>query len=253
MTTLAVLPISRTQFLDRVIKSINSQEIMPSKLVASFQGSLEDFMIARKKLSKLTIPYTIMHDISIQPGRTIPERRLGIIKAHDYIRNYIDTKYDTVFLIEDDGVLPHNALSNLLYDMDNLPNPGIISGFEIGRWGMPYVGVWRADDVYRTREIHTLKKGSNVEPIDACGLYCCVMSMKTYLNYDFFADNGLGPDVNFCLTLRNLSYCNYVDWRVGVEHLTIKNGKTVSIPHTTDTVQISLKKHDMAWDFNILT
>jgi hypothetical protein len=42
-----------------------------------------------------------------------------------------------VFLIEDDGVLPPDALSRLLADYKAHPYALFIEGVELGRWGSP--------------------------------------------------------------------------------------------------------------------
>jgi hypothetical protein len=50
-------------------------------------------------------------------------------------------------LIEDDGVLPGEALIRPLADYGVIRS-GFIEGVELGRWGIPHVGAWRSDDVY---------------------------------------------------------------------------------------------------------
>jgi hypothetical protein len=42
-----------------------------------------------------------------------------------------------VFLIEEDGALPPDALSRLLADYKAHPYAGFIEGVELGRWGSP--------------------------------------------------------------------------------------------------------------------
>jgi hypothetical protein len=105
---------------------------------------------------------------SSQPGRTIQvpradvqgdilgprrefsinTRRRRIAAIHNELRKLIKA-CEYVFLIEDDGVLPADSLSRLLSDYQAHPYAGLIEDVELGRWNLPYVGAWRADNFYQ--------------------------------------------------------------------------------------------------------
>ena len=144
---------------------------------------------------------------------------------------------DYVFLIEDDGVLPPDALSRLLADYQAHPYAGFIEGVELGRWGIPHVGAWRADDVYDTKRLDSampaLPELLNdagraigrlpdrvVEEIDAGGLYASLTRYGNYVDHKFQPYDGcvFGPDLEWGLALRQQGYRNYLDWSVAVEH-----------------------------------
>jgi len=91
------------------------------------------------------------------PTSTIPQRRERIANIHNQIRGLISDDTDWIFSIEDDGILPENALSWLVNDVQNYPAVGLVTGVELGRWGVPYVGAWRVDDVMKARKITSME------------------------------------------------------------------------------------------------
>ena len=64
----------------------------------------------------------------------INTRRRRIAAIHNEIHKLIKP-CEYVFLIEDDGALPPDALSRLLADYKADPYGGFIEGVELGRWG----------------------------------------------------------------------------------------------------------------------
>ena len=74
---------------------------------------------------------------TISPGRccdfSINTRRRRIAAIHNEIHKLIKP-CEYVFLIEDDGALPPDALSRLLADYKAHPYAGFIEGVELGRW-----------------------------------------------------------------------------------------------------------------------
>ena len=65
---------------------------------------------------------------------SINTRRRRIAAIHNEIHKLIKPCV-YVFLIEDDGALPPDALSRLLADYKAHPYAGFIEGVELGRWG----------------------------------------------------------------------------------------------------------------------
>jgi hypothetical protein len=121
----------------------------------------------------------------------------------------------------------------------------MITGVELGRWGVPYVGAWRADDVSKAKEITSIENKTKepcIEEIDGCGLYCALIDAELYKQHEFTIKNGLGPDVNLGLFLRNKGKKNYIDWSIPVTHLTFRHGLEIEIPATDTSQQVKLKR-----------
>ena len=181
---------------------------------------------------------------------SINTRRRRIAAIHNEIHKLIKP-CEYVFLIEDDGALPPDALSRLLADYKAHPYAGFIEGAELGRWGSPMIGAWRADDVYEPSVIETVLSarpellndagraiGCVPEEIDAGGLYCVLAKYEHYLRHECrpFDADALGPDFNWGIELRQQGYKNYVDYSVAVGHC--KPDGTSIHPRSTNPVQM---------------
>lgn len=178
---------------------------------------------------------------------TIPQRRQRIANIHNQIRGLVGEDVDWVFSIEDDGILPPNALSWLVHDVQDYPAVGLVTGVEVGRWGVPYIGAWQANDVFSPTEITSVASkimSEDVDEIDACGLYCALIQADLYKTHQFSAKNGLGPDINMSLEFKQLGWKNYIDWFIPVTHLNEKNGVDIEIPADTNTFPVRLSKLD---------
>ncbi len=235
MTITAILPISRLNFLDRVIDSLLRQTHKPNYLLVVYDGREEQLIEARNKIVGLDFESVrFVESNNLAPAFSIPDRRRHIVNIHNQMAEIIEDT-DWIFSIEDDGILPIDALAKLAKFAESTPNVGMITGVELGRWGVPYVGAWTVDDIFNTKEVTSLENRSlttphTVDPIDACGLYCALIRADLYKEHVFFTNNGLGPDVNLGLQLRQRGYDNYIDWSISVEHLTTdSDGREVSI------------------------
>jgi glycosyltransferase involved in cell wall biosynthesis len=246
MKILTILPVSRIQYLNYVLDSLLNQSYKGhTALLVVVDGSNDLFVRVRNIIAS-----TSLNDVlcvqSLNGGDaafTIPQRRQRITNIHNQIRTLIGDDIEWIFSIEDDGVLPINALSWLVNDVQSYPNAGLVTGVELGRWGIPYVGAWRADDVNNPQKITSMasKAGTSaVEEIDACGLYCALIRADLYKQHEFTCANGLGPDINLALELRQCGFNNYIDWFVPVTHITEKMGQTVQIPATNKALVINL-------------
>lgn len=229
----AILPVSRVGYLDRVLESLKNQTSKIDRLIVVVDSD-EDFTEVRNKV--IGQPYDrvlCVRSNNTRPAFAIAERRQHIANIHNQLRDLIDT--DWVFSVEDDGVLPPDALTKLIVDANELNNVGLVTGVELGRWGVPYVGIWFVDDVHEPKKIVSAENKSPqnlIEPIDGCGLYCTLIRSKLYKEHEFGTYNGLGPDVNFGLYCRQRRYTNHVDWSIGVTHLTNRHGVEMEIPAT---------------------
>lgn len=250
MKITAILPVSRTKYLDRVIESLENQTHKPNNLLVIFDGPQEEFVEVRNKI--LQLKYESVLCVKSRSNRlafNIPDRRLRIVELHKHFQEVIGDS-EWIFSIEDDGILPPDALEKLVKIVNKYDDVGMATGVEVGRWGVPYVGAWRADNVNDARYLESVvdTMGPDVEEIDACGLYCALIRVGKYQEHEFTTRNGLGPDVNLGLYLRREGYHNYIDWRIPVIHLNFKDGKEIELHPYDETKVVKLKLlHGNIW------
>jgi glycosyltransferase involved in cell wall biosynthesis len=246
MKILTILPVSRIEYLDKVLESLINQSYEErTALLVVVDGNNELYVKVHNKLASIPLNNVlcIQSDSFRGAASTIPQRRWHISAIHNQIKGLVGDDIDWIFSIEDDGILPVNALSWLVNDVQTRPDVGLVTGVELGRWGVPYVGAWKADDINNPQKITSLenKVGSPlVEEIDACGLYCALIRADLYKLHDFNSKNGLGPDINLALDIRQCGFKNYIDWSVPVTHLTDRHGKIIEIPATNNSLVINL-------------
>lgn len=245
MKITTILPVSRIKYLDRVLESLLKQTLKTKNLIVVFDGPEHEFVQVRNKIAELKIENTIcVSSVDKQPAFTIAERRWHIVRIHNQIRELVGDA-DWVFSIEDDGILPDNALKDLVAVAKSHKDTGMVTGVELGRWGLPYVGAWHVDDINEPQVITSLdnKAGEDLtEEIDGCGLYCALIRADLYKEHMFDTSNGLGPDVNLGLFLRQKGFTNYVRWSVPVTHLGVQFNLEVEIPATSRSTVISLRR-----------
>lgn len=172
-------------------------------------------------------------------------RRMRIAKINNYAKQFIqDCKY--IFGIEDDTLFPTDALRKLKKHYETKPFAGFIEGVEVGRWGVPSIGAWIADDIYDPSRIESVMPGKGIQEIDAGGLYCYLTKRESYEQHDFtdFKQYGLGPDVGFGLDLRQQGLKNYIDWTIDCAHGT-KHGEITA--KNTVIEQVVYNKINERW------
>jgi hypothetical protein len=181
----------------------------------------------------------------------IQRRRLRIAAIKNETKQYIEA-CDYVMGLEDDSIPRPDALERLLRAYSLHPFAGFISGVQLGRWGIPHLGAWTADDVYGPKQIRSLALGQGIHEVDAAGWYCYLTKRANYMKFDYapFDGNQLGPDVQWGLDLRRDGLKNYVDWDVPVEHR-LQSGE-VLMPGRTLEKQVSLSKRQAQWEMNVL-
>lgn len=247
MKITAVLPVSRIKYLDRVLESLENQTYRANNLIIVFDGHESEFLQVRNKV--VTLDYeNVLCVPSTNTGLayTIVERRLHIVNLHNQFGEIIGD-CDWVFSIEDDGIIPPEALETLVADLETLQlnnTVGMVTGVELGRRGIPYVGAWKVDDVLNTKAITSLENKSlegGIEEIDCCGLYCALIRADLYKEHRFFTSNGLGPDVNLGLFLRQKGCTNYIDWGIHVTHITSDNGQEKEIPAISPSKVVTIQ------------
>ena len=248
-----VLLVSRIDFLERVISKIELLECknQDTNILAVVDGDDALYVKTRNLIqgTKFNQRLTVRSDYPGNGSRyNIKERRQRIAFAHNQARQLIQHDEGYVFSVEDDTLIGVKSLQKLMNIAINNRAFGMAEGVELGRWGVPYVGAWKADDIYETKQLTSLEnkytspEDELVENIDAGGLFCSLIRADLYRQHEFTADNGLGPDVNLGLELRRLGYYNFIAWHVPCTHLNMKMGKEEKIKPSQETkiVKITL-------------
>jgi len=224
MKIIAILPISRLQYLDRVIDSLIAQTHKVQGLIVVLDLADDEYLEARNKIVGLGFDQVLcVKSNNLAPVHSVPERREHITNIHNQFRGLIG-EADWVFSMEDDSIIPSDALERLINVTRTEEKVGMATGVELGRWGVQYVGAWTVDDIENVQLITSVEnrilETSLVQEIDACGLYCGLIRADLYKEHEFFTYNGLGPDVNLGLFIRNKGFNNYIAWGIPVIHLT---------------------------------
>ena len=256
MDVTIVLPISRELILDRLFAGLELLECDKERtnLFVYVDGDNNLYTKTRNLVeqSKFNQRLCVQRKDSTKVNNfSIEKRRKRIADIHNEIKQYL-VKSDFVFLIEDDTLLPSYALKYLFEGYRAQPYAGLVTGWELGRWGVPYIGVWRTDDVYKPSELKSVINSQGLEPIDASGLYCCLTRTEHYMAHEFkpYSD-VLGADVDYGLKLRTDGFMNYVDWRVKCEHynnkgLVVKDKPVVAFLRKNDQGTWIAGKEDVA-------
>ena len=242
------MPVSRDSYLPRIFAQLELLHCDSEKtsLLVLVDGDVNLFSKVRNYVvnSKFHQRLCEYRRKGVPNVGSVKRRRQRIADIHNEVKQYIDNA-DYLFLIEDDTLIPTTALDLLLNDFDFYSYAGIISGIEIGRWGYTHIGAWTVDDIYDPKKITSIKLGEELEPVDATGLYCCLVKKENYMSHNFAPLlDILGPDVNFGIELRKMGLQNYVDHRIKCEHLT-KRGAITFINSEIEQVQLSLE--DNKW------
>ena len=236
------LPISRPDFLEKLFSAIEFMDCdaEETSLVAYVDGDQELCETVQRftNNSKLENSQVIQRPDwnKDRINNTADGRRKRIAAIKNESRELIPD-CDYILSIEDDSIPPSDTLTRLLDAYAIYPYAGMITGVEVGRWGIQHLGIWKADDVYETKEIYSLLPGEDIQEIDAAGFYCYLTTRDRYIEieYDVWLNNVLGPDVGWSMAMRQAGYKHYVDWGLNVAHmlkggheLTVKNANLVT-------------------------
>ena len=253
MITTIVLTVSRDDFLLEVLSALELVECDPTytnilcivdgdaKLYAKVRNLIQD----TKFNERLTIQYPDRKPIK----RFDPVfRRKRISAIHNFAKQQIGIA-EFVLLTEDDTVIPRNTLRRLREALNGSRSAVSAEGVEVGRWGIPYVGAWRFDNIYEPTSVTSLAyQETGVEEIDSPGFYCTLMRADVYRNHEFGIFESLGPDISMGLELRRIGYTNFVDWDVKCKHLTMERGqKVILVPDETVKPTTLKRKNEKNW------
>ena len=259
-TTTILLIVSRLEFINKVISSIELLECdnNNTNLLCIVDGDNELYVKARNLI--MGSKYKNRLTIKFNGGKTasrynIKERRQRITDIHNYAKTLIEHDDGYIFLIEDDTTFGPLALKKLLKIADSNRAFGLAEGVELGRWGVPYVGGWVLDDIYDPEFIISVDNQIPIidptitnSSIDAGGLYCCLIKTFLYKSNVFFCHNGLGPDINLGINLRQQGFENYIAWDVPCWHHYIEKGELKVInPKEPSTIVTMIKQDEKKW------
>lgn len=177
----------------------------------------------------------------------IGTRRLRITEVFNKARKLIPAAADFVFTIEDDTLIAPDTLIQLVDAFNQLPNPGLVSGVQVGRWGVKYCGVWRVDNVTNMTRITSLLPGDEKnldlwEKVDTTGFYC-FLTKADYFRAVHNKFGQFGPDIYFGLELRKMGLTNYVNWGIIAKHISVRG---ILIPDAECTT-VTYQKTDDVW------
>lgn len=249
MTTTIVMPVSRPDHLDAIFARL---ELMTCKrtetnLLVVVDGPPDLFVKTRNyvEMSKFNQRLCVQYENKEKKKNTdYYARRFRIADIHNLIKQHVP-RCDYVFGLEDDTIFPTNALEVLLKNYAVYPYAGIIIGVQLGRWGIPCVGAWKADDVYEPTKITSVMPEKGVTEIDAGGFYCFVTKRDSYVAHTFKPfENGFGPDVDYGIELRRKGQLNYINWDIRTIHKT-KSGDISLLTHTPS--QVTFTKKESRW------
>lgn len=245
------LPVSRQQYLHQVFSALELLECDKDKtnLLVVVDGDAPLFVEARnfcensKFGQRLAVQFDSKHN---KRHYDILGRRMRIADIHNFAKDQIG-ECDYVFGVEDDTVIQPSSLKKLIRDYVEHPFAGYISGVQLGRWGIPYVGAWMVDDVYEPKRITSDVPKQGLTEVDAAGFYCYLTKRETFVGHDYkpFENNGLGPDVDFGIELRRQGLINYIDWSIQTTHLS--KDKRINLFNTEPMVIEFTKNQQGRW------
>jgi len=248
--TTIILPISRDDYLTEFLTSIELLDCDQTKvnILAIVDGDTDLYLKVRNLLngSKYAETLTIQYKVTEPKSNyDILARRLRIADIHNTAKQHVfNTEF--VMVIEDDTFVPYNAFKRLYEHYIYKDRfAGFVQGIEAGRWGIKYLGSWTVDNIYEPTKIISSELQDGVKQVDAGGFYCFMTKSEYYVNHDFkpFDNNGLGPDVNFGISMRRLGVKNYTDFMIKCVHKN-SNGDNIKVDGSQ---QILMLKSNNRW------
>ena len=244
---------SRKDYLEKVITAIELLDCDQTQvnILCVVDGDTELYIRARNLISgtKYRERLTVKFEGAGKPSRyNIPERRQRIAAIHNQAKQLIGADIKYVFLVEDDTTFGRKTLQKLTKVALTNRAFGFAEGVELGRWGVPYVGAWVADDIYDLKELKSVENiypvpaGQPATRIDAGGLYCALVRADLYKQHEFTGSNGLGPDINFGLENRQLGFENFIVWTVPCTHHYDNLGEYHAIDPSDESKVVTMRK-----------
>ena len=230
---LIFVPLSRENRRQEVVNHINELDTKGLRVHVLF-------IVDNRNIKQFkTKYYTIYRNTGNAPasGINVGMRRQRITNSFNKAKEFMQDRFDYVFVFEDDSQIYPDTLQKLIklhkkksekYDV------GFVSGVQVGRWGYRMLGVWKLEG----DKIKTLPKMKGVQEVDACGFYCYLTTPELFRMFDY-RFGQLGPDVYWGLDLRSKDYKNYADFNQCIPHkvdrgiLTIENSDIIELSYKT--------------------
>lgn len=253
MRTVIFVSVSRPNIIKKLFTSLDLLECSKDTSLFVYVDTTDNqFFTEVRNLteaSKFEQSLCVQRKVKTKPPRyAISQRKWRIAAIKNESTQFI-LGADYVFSIEDDTIVPRHALKRLLDAYKTHPYAGLIQGAEMGRWGIPYVGAWKVDDIYDTKVFTSMMPDKGVQEIDCGGFYCYLTKYDTYTNHNYepFDKGGMGPDVEFGLYLRQQGMRNYIDWSVKCAHYIEKTNEPITFDNTQALELQYSKDHRGRW------
>lgn len=244
------MPVSRQDYLHQIFAHLEMLECdsKTTNLLVMVDGDASLYVLTRNYVEQSKFAERLCVQFqSKQKIRTydVLGRRKRISEIHNQAKEYVG-ECDYVFGIEDDTIFPLDSLKKFLDHYSTFPYTGFVQGVELGRWGVPYVGAWKFDDVYEPTVIKSMMPKTGREEIDSGGFYCYLTKRFSFCNHEYqpYEGNALGPDVNFGAELRQSGFKNYILWDLNCVHKS--KGKDLSLSNTSP-MSITFSKRKGRW------
>src|SRR5690606_29971375 len=196
MTASLVLTASRFHFFKTILESIHkSWDDRITELVVILDCETKHVTKYTEVLKSFTHMHRVIHtNMGYPPNTGIKVRRKRIAKIHRFIQQQKFYSEHLIF-IEDDTIISTDGIKKLFKLHSIYPTAGLVSGIQVGRHGIEYIGAWKVDDVYNPQKIQSI--GFKDKQVDATGFYFFMIRTDVYKKtvFDDEFDGLLGPDV----------------------------------------------------------
>lgn len=151
-------------------------------------------------------------------------RRERITNVWKLAKTAIPEATQLVFTIEDDTDISANTLQALVGSYDVFTAKGVkvglISGIQVGRWGLKMIGAWKTDNIAdpTTWETVPFTRKEILSEVDAAGFYCFITPRELFCSANYIF-NDFGADVNYGWEVRKKGYRNFIDWTLPCGHV----------------------------------
>jgi glycosyltransferase involved in cell wall biosynthesis len=154
-------------------------------------------------LTSLAMPINTTHQLRIIPGRSVEEaRNVAVVAAREVNARYL-------FFLDDDVLVPNQALRRMIYKMENEPEWDLLTGIVPVKTDPPEPCVFRG---HRPGAFWGWTFNEFFE-IDACGMAACLIRMEAFdkveepwfkweRDHDGSDIHEEGEDIGFCNRLR---------------------------------------------------
>ena len=153
-------------------------------------------------------------------GTRAEPRRDRIVQQKEKSKKLISPSSKFVFCLADDTTVPPDAFLRLYWILHAQSDVGYVSGVQVGRWGLPYIGAWKMDDIYAPKHVWTVPFSPyGIEYVDGGGFYCYLTTAHLYKSVKYrWEHECFGPDVCYVLDLRRRGWRALIDWSIHADH-----------------------------------